>query len=105
MRTNLEVTAFVAVALLSGSSLLAQRPTAVIDTARIPAVVVTAASTPLALDRVPASVTVLEGAVLRAEGLTRVADALRLVPGMAVTQSGSYGAQTSVFTRGAQSNY
>src|SRR5689334_9646288 len=105
MRIHLAVTAFVAAELLSGTSLDAQRPTAASDTARVPAVVVTATSTPLALDRVPASVTVLDGAALRAQGLTHIADALRLVPGMTVARSGSYGAPTSLFTRGAQSNY
>jgi len=59
----------------------------------------------MTLNRVPASVTILDGAALRAEGLTHVADALRQVPGMAIVQSGSYGAPTSLFTRGAQSNY
>src|SRR5205085_3629826 len=82
-----------------------QRPDSLRDTARIAPVVVTATSTPLALNRVPASVTVLDGATLRAEGLTHVADALRQMPGMAVVQSGSYGAPTSLFTRGGQSNY
>src|SRR5437660_12276474 len=82
-----------------------QRTDTLRDTARIAPVVVTATSTPLALNRVPASVTVLDGATLRAEGLTHVADALRQVPGMAVVQSGSYGAPTSLFTRGGQSNY
>src|SRR5205085_10384517 len=82
-----------------------QRPDSLRDTARIAPVVVTATSTPLALNRVPASVTVLDGARLRAEGLTHIADALRQVPGMAVVQSGSFGAPTSLFTRGAQSNY
>lgn len=85
--------------------LVAQRPDSVRDTARIAPVVVTATSTPMALDRVPASVTVLDGAMLRAQGLTHVADALREVPGMAVVQSGSFGSPTSLFTRGAQSNY
>src|SRR5690348_322558 len=83
----------------------AQRLDSLRDTARIAPVVVTATSTPLSLDRVPASVTVLDGAALRAQGLTHVADALREVPGMAVVQSGSYGAPTSLFTRGAQNNY
>jgi vitamin B12 transporter len=84
---------------------LGQRPDSLRDTARIAPVVVTATSTPLALDRVPASVTVLDGTTLRAQGLTHVADALREVPGMALVQSGSYGAPIALFTRGAQSNY
>ena len=83
----------------------AQQRDTLADTARIAPVVVTATSAPVALDRVPASVTILDGAALRAEGLTQVADALRQVPGMAIVQSGSYGAPTSLFTRGAQSNY
>lgn len=75
------------------------------DTARVAPVVVSATRAPLALDRVPASVTVLDGAALRAQGITHLMDALRLVPGVAVVQAGSSGAQTSLFVRGGQSNY
>lgn len=83
----------------------AQRPDSSRDTARVAPVVVTATEAPLSRDREPASVTVLDGAALRAQGLTQLADALREVPGMAVVQSGSYGAPTSLFTRGGQGNY
>ena len=83
----------------------AQQRDTLTDTARIAPVVVTATSAPMTLNRVPASVTILDGAALRAEGLTQVAEALRQVSGMAVVQSGSFGAPTSLFTRGAQSNY
>lgn len=103
IRTSLVVTLLVRLAL--AAPVAAQRPDTLSDTARIAPVVVTATSTPMALDRVPASVTVLDGATLRAEGLSHLADALRQVPGMAVVQSGSFGAPTSLFTRGAQSNY
>ena len=103
MRSILALSLLLVVRLASSAG--AQRPDSSRDTARIAPVVVTATSTPLALDRVPASVTVLDGASLRAQGLTHVADALREVPGMAVVQSGSYGAPTSLFTRGAQNNY
>jgi vitamin B12 transporter len=48
---------------------------------------------------------VLSGADLRARGITRVADALREVPGLHIVQSGSYGGATSLFLRGGQSNY
>ena len=101
IRSSLAPTLLVALA----APVAAQRPDTLSDTARIAPVVVTATSTPMALDRVPASVTVLDGAMLRAEGLSHVADALRQVPGMAVVQSGSFGAPTSLFTRGAQNNY
>src|SRR5690242_13910390 len=105
MRSTLLVAAVAVVRLTLASSAAAQRPDSSRDTARIAPVVVTATSTPLTLDRVPASVTVLDGATLRAQGLTRVADALRQVASMAVVQSGSYGAPTALFTRGAESDY
>lgn len=105
MRIRISLTAAALASLALAAPAAAQRPDTLTDTARIAPVVVTATSTPIALDRVPASVTVLDGAALRAEGITHVADALRQVPGMAVVQSGSFGAPTSLFTRGAQSNY
>jgi vitamin B12 transporter len=49
--------------------------------------------------------TVLRGDELRAQGITRVADALRLVPGATVLGSGPVGSQTSLFLRGGNSNY
>lgn len=75
------------------------------DTARIEPVVVTATRTPLAIGDLPASVTVLHGADLRARGVTSVSDALREVPGVAIARSGSFAGVTSVFTRGGQSSY
>ena len=75
------------------------------DTARIAPVVVTATRSPLASDRVPATVTVVSGERLRAEGITTVADALRSVPGLTVVQSGSYGGAASLFIRGGESKF
>src|SRR3954469_3489358 len=75
------------------------------DTTIIEKVVVTATRTPLAIGDLPASVTVLQGADLRARGVTSVSDALREVPGVAVARSGSFMGLTSVFTRGGQSTY
>lgn len=105
MRIRIPFTPAAIVSLALAAPAAAQRPDTLTDTARIAPVVVTATSTPIALDRVPASVTVLDGAMLRAEGISHVADALRQVPGMAVVQSGSFGAPIALFTRGAQSNY
>ena len=94
---------FIAVAaLVISSSASAQVST---DTARIDPVVVTATRNPLAIGDLPASVTVLQGADLRARGVTSVSDALREVPGIAVARSGSFQGVTSVFTRGGQSTY
>ena len=75
------------------------------DTARTAAVVVTATRSPLAADRVPASVTVVPGERLRREGIATVADALRQVPGLAFTETGSHGGATSLFVRGGESKY
>src|SRR5262245_50649681 len=88
--------------LAGASTTFAQSAT---DTATIERVVVTATRSPLAIGDLPASVTVLQGADLRARGVTSVSDALREVPGVAVARSGSFMGVTSVFTRGGQSTY
>jgi len=54
---------------------------------------------------VAAHATVIDGAALRQAGIEYVADALRRVPGMAVIRNGSFGAVTSVFLRGGESDY
>lgn len=49
--------------------------------------------------------TVIDGAELDRAGIEFVADALRRVPGLIVVGGGSFGAVTSVFLRGAESDY
>ena len=51
------------------------------------------------------SVSVLYADSLRARGITHLADALRLVPGLSVVTSSSFGSQASLFMRGGQANY
>ncbi len=92
----------VATALLLASRALAAQSS---DTVRLAPVITTATRSPLAADRVPASVTVLSGASLRAQGVTLLADALRQVPGVSIQQAGSFGAQSSLFMRGGQGAY
>jgi vitamin B12 transporter len=75
------------------------------DTTKLESVVVTATRNPLSIGDVPASVTVLSGADLKARGIVNVSDALREVPGVSVARTGSFGGQTSLFIRGGQSNY
>jgi len=67
-------------------------------------VVVTATRVDAAI-RAPATVSTLDADSLRARGITQLADALRLVPGVAVVASSSFGSQTSLFVRGGQANY
>lgn len=83
------------------SVLLAQDP----DPVEIEGLVVTATPVPVERSALGASVTLLDGDDLRRRGLTRVSDALRTVPGMVVARNGSFGAVTSVFFRGAESDH
>src|SRR2546425_5083359 len=93
---------FVAALAVAPLVLQAQEP---VDTARLGPIVVTAERLPIPAAAVPAAVTVLSGAALRAQGIRTVADALRTVPGGTVVASGSFGAQTSLFVRGGESDY
>jgi len=76
-----------------------------IDTATLAPVVVTATRTDVKPVAPLASTTVITGAELRAQGITTLGDALAGVPGVFAPQSGSYGAQTSLFLRGGESDY
>lgn len=91
---------FLAALSLFPTVLVAQR-----DTTRLDPVVVTATRVPTPLNALTAAVTVLDGAELRAEGLTHVGDALRRVPGLALARTSSFGSQQALFVRGGQSNY
>ncbi|MGE5243441.1 MAG: TonB-dependent receptor [Betaproteobacteria bacterium] len=68
-------------------------------------VVVSASQVDLPLSRAADSVTVVTGQDLAARQIETVADALRFVPGLAVTRTGGRGAITSLFPRGGESNY
>lgn len=72
---------------------------------RLEGLVVTASPTPRAAGEVARTVTVLEGEDLRAAGHALVSDALRTVPGLSVVRGGSFGAVTSVFLRGGESDH
>jgi vitamin B12 transporter len=71
----------------------------------IEGLIVTASPNPRPAEAVAAHVTVLEGDDLRAQGLLDLSDALRRVAGISVVRGGSYGAATSVFLRGGESDY
>lgn len=75
------------------------------DTTVLPEIVVTATRYPVSADSVGVTVTVLRGEDLRAQGIRSVGDALRQVPGAQVVQGGGFGAQTSLFLRGGESDY
>ena len=94
--------------LLCLSAVTAPRPLiaqAAADTVVLVPRVVTATRAPDPLATAPMAATVITGSDLRARGVALVADALRDVPGAMVVQSGSYGAPTSLFLRGGESDY
>ena len=68
-------------------------------------IVVTATRLPIREDQSPASVTVVTAEEMEWRQVRRVADALREVPGVDVTQTGAPGQLTSVFTRGLRSEH
>ena len=67
--------------------------------------VVTGVPQPRAETAMGNTVTVLDGLELRAAGVTRLTDALRSVPGLALVEGGSFGGVASLFLRGAESDY
>jgi vitamin B12 transporter len=79
------------------------RPRTARDT--LSTVVITATRVPISTAVPTATTTVLRGDDLRAAGIVRVLDALRLVPGATVVASGAVGSQTSLFLRGGNSDY
>ena len=68
-------------------------------------VVVSAAQVDRPLSRTADSVTVIDADTLRSHQVETVSDALRLVPGLTVTQSGGRGGIASLFPRGGESNF
>ena len=81
--------------------MLQQRP----DTIELKPVVVTASRVGVPAGAIPAAMTTLRGADLQARGIRTVAEALQLVPGAHIVETGSYGGQTSLFMRGGENDY
>src|SRR3954471_14863477 len=75
------------------------------DTTRIAPVVVTATRVPISAAAAPASVSVITGEELRLRGVTSLASALQILPGLTFAQNGSFGATTALFLRGGESKY
>lgn len=68
------------------------------------AIVVTDGLTPVELEKSGRAVTVISGEEMEKHEVRYVADALRLVPGFAVSRTGSSGGLTQVRVRGAEGN-
>lgn len=98
MRTAIVITCLALMPVVAS----AQQPP---DTTVLHPVVITATRVPISQQLAPASVTVIRGDELRSRGITTVSDALASVPGLMVVRSGSFGATTSLFARGGESDY
>lgn len=75
------------------------------DTAALSTMVISATKTPSTRESLTQPVTVITGEELKTRGITRVSDALRLVPGASVVQNGSTGSVSTLFLRGGESRY
>lgn len=80
-------------------------PGALVAQDSLPPTVITATRLPTPITAQTATVTVLDAAQLRDEGVTHVGDALKRVPGIAMARSSGIGSQHTVFLRGGQGNY
>jgi len=73
--------------------------------AAIPEQQVTGSYTPLALESLASSVTVLSAEAIRALNKTRVVDVLQTIPGLLIEEQGGPGGLTAVSIRGGESNF
>ncbi|MEM8596835.1 MAG: TonB-dependent receptor plug domain-containing protein, partial [Pseudomonadota bacterium] len=67
-------------------------------------VLITGGRTPIEADQTGRAFTVITGEQLEAQGTRYIADALRQVPGLAVSRTGSFGGLTQIRVRGAEGN-
>lgn len=94
-----------AAALLALALLVPVTATAQDDAFSLDGLVITASPTPLEAELVASHVTILTAEDLSAAGDRMLGEALRDVAGLGVVRNGSFGAATSVFLRGGESDY
>lgn len=73
--------------------------------ATLPVIVVTASKTPKAIDQVPARISVIDEQTIQQSAVTDLPHLLQREAALNIVQSGGYGQQTSIFTRGTNSNH
>ena len=73
--------------------------------AELEPMVVVETRSPIPLSKASPWVTRISGDDLEQRQIYNLSDALRSVPGMAVTRTGQMGSQTSLFSRGGESNH
>ncbi len=90
--------------LLSTSLLLPAIPAQAEDTLNLKDMLVTASRTPLSSNQTGSSYTIIDADQIAQRQAVHVSDLLRDVPGVAISQSGGIGAQTSIRLRGAEAD-
>ena len=95
----------VGVASLVALGLISTTGTSYAEDLNLDEVVVSAGLNPVDEEKVGRANTVITGKQLEQSQVKYVADALRMVPGVAVSRTGSYGGITSIRIRGAEANH
>ncbi|MCP4233891.1 MAG: TonB-dependent receptor, partial [Aestuariibacter sp.] len=90
----------VAIACSAGFSAVAAAQSNSVET-----ITVTGSRSPITIDKLAASVTVLTEQEIQASGATQVTDLLRGLPGISISQSGSPGSLTELRLRGSETNH
>lgn len=75
------------------------------QTSSVETITVTGSKLPISLDKLAASVTVLNEQDIEAAGATQLIDLVRGMPGVSISQSGSPGALTELRLRGSETNH
>ncbi|MGH8576301.1 MAG: TonB-dependent receptor plug domain-containing protein [Gammaproteobacteria bacterium] len=75
------------------------------EPAELEPIIVTATRLETPLDRVPASVSVVEGEDIERAQVTDTLEVLRDIPGFTIVQTGSRGGTTDLFARGGNANF
>ena len=95
-------------AILSASILPATAAITVLDansSATLPVVVVTASKTPEAIEQVPARISVIDEQIIQQSPVADLPHLLQREAALNIVQTGGYGQQTSIFTRGTESDH
>lgn len=95
---------FLASVLLTSTSMATFASNAIATEQKRDEIIVTASRTPLDADKVGSAFTIITGAELEKRQIRIVSDALRSVPSLAVSRSGSVGGLSQVRIRGAEAN-
>jgi vitamin B12 transporter len=93
-----------ALALLVASQAAAQEATHPLPVTELKEIIVSGGLSPIEQRKSGRSISVIDGALLEQNNIKYAVDALRLVPGVAVSRSGSTGGQTVVRMRGSEAN-